>query len=97
MSNTRKYQIRQAILEGLNNRYPGGRTLDGLAKFTEVAQIDCTREELLTEARALEKVGHITNATGCGREPYFKIAATGVLQITKEAVLDEFVWGTDAL
>lgn len=94
---TRKYQIRQAILEGLNNRYPGGRTLDGLAKFSEVQQIDATREELLAEARSLEKLGYITNVTGSGREPYFKIAATGVLQITKETVLDEFIWGTDAL
>ena len=93
----RKYQIRQAILEGLNNIYPAGRNLDGLKRFSFVAQISASREELLQEARNLEKIGYITNITGVGRDPYWKITSAGVKQITKEMALDEFVFGEEAL
>ena len=94
---TRKYQIRQAILEALNKIYPGGRNLDGLERGCAVAQIGANRFEIFTEARNLEKLGYISNVTGVGRDPYWKITAAGVKQITKEMALDEFVWGEEAL
>ena len=93
----RKYQIRQAILEGLNKIYPAGRNLDGLERFGIVAQISANRAEIFAETRNLEKIGYISNITGSGRAPYWKINSGGVLQITKEMALDEFVWGEEAL
>jgi len=97
MEEKRIYQIRQEIMNGLNGIFPGGRDVAGLKRFSLVAQIDCTREELLQEARNLEKVGYIANMTGVGRNPYWKITGAGVRQITKEMALDEFVWGEEAL
>ena len=94
---TRKYQIRQAILEALDKIYPGGRNLDGLERGCNVAQISASRAELLGNARDLEKVGYITNVTGSGREPYWKITSAGTKQINKDMALDEFVWGEEAL
>jgi len=97
MEEKRTYQIRQEILNGLNVIYPAGRDVAGLARFSLVAQLDCSRDELLREARNLEKTGYIANITGVGRNPYWKITSAGVKQITKDMALDEFVWGEEAL
>lgn len=93
----RPYQIRQAILTALNACYPGGQDLAGLTRTSGCAKLAAAPAEVLVQARFLEAGGYVADLRGPGREPWWKIAQAGVLQIQRETRLAEAVWGEEAL
>jgi hypothetical protein len=93
----RVHKIRQEILRALADCYPGGRDLDSLLVTGRLADLSATREEVLAAARLLEAGEYVRDVRGPGRDPWWKIAQAGMMQIQKEATLDEVVWGEEAL
>lgn len=95
-SDNRVYQVRQAILAALSERYPGGRDLSALQMAPDCQAVAATRAELLHECAMLLAGGFLTDLRP-GREPFFKITYDGLRQIRRETTPDELVWGDRAL
>lgn len=91
-----KYRLRRAILDALKDLEPGACSLDELALFPTLAQAGATREAVLDEARGLEAHAFITDLSPT-RAPVWRLTAAGRDQITQDARLDRYVWGTLAL
>lgn len=95
---TRKHLIRQAVLQALTEIYPGGRSLERLAAAPDVVAIQAQEPELIGELGVLEAAGMIVDIRkGRVDGAFYKATLTGMLQIRREAPLDEIVWGEGAL
>lgn len=96
MPEQRRYQIRQAILADLSDRYPGGRNFVALESGPNCQALAAQREEILEHARMLQLGEYITDLRP-GGEPFWKITYAGLQQIRRETVPDPAIWGESAL
>ena len=97
MASKRPYLVRQAILQALADVYPGGKDPDKLEHSGPLRDVRASREDLLEQATILQSGGYIDDLRGRGRDPWWKVTHKGLCQIRKEVVLNEVVWGEEAL
>ena len=97
MPEKRQYQIRQAILTDLKDVYPGGKNTEDLRKVTALTNLSVSEGNLIEQLNVLLAGGYVKNVLEKRGDAYWKITSSGLFQIRKECVLDEIVWGVDAL
>lgn len=97
MPEKRQYQIRQAILSALADVYPGGKSSEDLLRARAMVDRHASVSDLDAESAILLSGGYILNLRQGRGEAWWKITHSGLMQSRKESVLDEVVWGTEAL
>jgi hypothetical protein len=97
MAEKRQYQLRQAILSALADVYPGGKDDDELLRSRALVDRHASLADLDAESAILLSGGYLQNLRLGRGDAWWKITHSGLLQSRKESVLDEVVWGTDAL
>lgn len=97
MPDKRQYQIRQAILSALADVYPGGKSSEELLRSRAMVDRHATMSDLDAESATLLSGGYVANLRQNRGDAWWKITHSGLMQSRKESVLDEVVWGTEAL
>lgn len=95
-SSRRPYQIRQAILEALAEVYPAGHDTERLLRCSPLTNLRVSPGEVVPELGILQAGGFVQDLRP-GREAWWKISYSGLCQSRRESVLEELVWGEEAL
>lgn len=91
-----KYRIRRTILDATQEMEPAPTTLDVLARYPLFQMAGIKSEQLLEHCTGLVDHGYLRNLHPT-RKPVYRLTPAGRDQVTRDAELDEYVWGDMAL